>query len=225
MFVKVCGITREDDALLAVAMGADAVGFNFAPSKRQIAPTLARDIARRLPAEVLTVGIFRDESPDRVVDIVHHAGLKAAQLHGNESPEVCREVRSRIPRLIKAFSAGSAAVERADEYGADVIMLDAAEGGSGETFDWSLTARAPRSLPLILAGGLTPENVAEAIGTVKPWGVDVATGVEDPDGEPGQKDARKVRAFVRAAKEAGGALGHDPVEVVELGPYDWVEET
>lgn len=224
MFVKICGITRESDALLAVAMGADAVGFNFvAGSRRQIAPTIARDIARRLPAEILTVGIFRDEVPTRVVDIVHQAGLRAAQLHGHETPEDTAHVKGHVSVVIKAFTAGDPHVAVADTYGADAIMLDAAGGGSGRTFDWDLVRELPSSCRLLLAGGLTPDNVSEAIAAVRPWGVDVASGVESERGEPGEKDARKVKAFVERAKTAAAEVIDDGVEV-EHGPYDWMAD-
>jgi phosphoribosylanthranilate isomerase len=199
VFVKICGITSEEDALLAVAMGADAVGFVFAPSTRQIAAGKARDIARRLPPEVLTVGVFRDESAQRVVDVVNGAGLRAAQLHGHETVELTRSVRSRVPFVIKAFAAGDPTLERADEFGADAVLVDAPTPGSGDMFDWSLAEDAPHDQRLILAGGLTPENVAEAIAKVRPWGVDVSTGVES---SAGRKDAKKVRDFIRNAKVA-----------------------
>lgn len=224
MFVKICGITREDDALLAVAMGADAVGFIFAPSKRQIAPGIARDIARRLPPEILTVGVFRDEAPGRVADIVLGAGLRAAQLSGHESAEATRQVRSRVPVVIKAFPAGDPALDRVDEFGADVVMIDSPRPGSGEVFDWSLAEGRPDGHRLLLAGGLTPDNVADAIRQVRPWGVDVATGVEADRGEPGQKDARRVKAFIEAAK---AALPPDPEHLADpspFGPYDWMED-
>lgn len=221
MFVKICGITRESDALLAVAMGADAVGFNFVSgSRRQIAPVIARDIARRLPPEILTVGIFKDEVPARVVDIVHQAGLRAAQLHGHETPEDAAYVKGHVSVVLKAFTAGDPKVATADAYRADAVMLDAAGGGSGQTFDWDLTSELPSSCRLLLAGGLTPDNVAQAIATVRPWGVDVASGVESDRGEPGEKDARKVKAFVERAKRAAVEEIDDGVEI-EHGPYDW----
>ncbi|WP_426572367.1 phosphoribosylanthranilate isomerase [Aquihabitans sp. McL0605] len=226
MFVKICGITREDDALLAVAMGADALGFNFAPgSRRQIAPMLARDIARRLPPEILTVGIFRDEAASRVVEIVNSAGLRAAQLHGHESAETTRWIRERVPFVIKAFAAGDPNLEQAASYGADAIMIDSPEPGSGEVFDWSLAEGRPDGLKVILAGGLTPENVGDAIRSVKPWGVDVATGVEAERGEPGQKDAHKVRGFIEQARAAAPAeddeFGPDPGSGA---PFDWMQD-
>ncbi len=160
MFVKICGITNEDDALLAVALGADAVGFVFAPSRRQIAPVVARDIARRLPPEVMTVGVFRDETAERVVELVHTAGLRAAQLHGHETPETTRYVAARVPFVIQAFSAGDPWLERAASYGANAILVDSPAPGSGEVFDWALAEGAPLGMRVMLAGGLTPDNVA-----------------------------------------------------------------
>ncbi len=127
MFVKICGTTSEEDALLAVAMGADAVGFIFAPSPRQVAPNLVRDIVRRLPPEVLTVGVFRDESPQRVVDICNRAGLRAAQLHGRETPEESAAVHAGVPVLFKAFSAGDPGLADALGHGADAVLVDAAD--------------------------------------------------------------------------------------------------
>ncbi|MEZ5167216.1 MAG: phosphoribosylanthranilate isomerase [Acidimicrobiales bacterium] len=171
MFVKICGITTEDDALLAVALGADAVGFVFAPSPRQVAVDRARDIARRLPAEALTVGVFRDELPDRVVEMVQRAGLGAAQLHGHETAEQTRSVRSRVPLVVKAFPAGHPGLGQIGSYGADVILVDGDQPGSGEVFDWRLAEDAPRAgHRVLLAGGLHAGNVAGAITRVRPWG-------------------------------------------------------
>ena len=212
VFVKVCGTTSEEDALLAVALGADAVGFVFAPSPRQIAPGKAAEIARRLPPEVLTVGVFRNEAPGRVVEIVNAAGLRAAQLHGHESPETTRQVRANVPFVIRAFAAGDPAVARAADYGADVVMIDSASPGSGQVFDWAL-AEAPDGVPLMLAGGLNAANVGEAIASVHPWGVDVASGVE---ARPGHKDPVKLRAFVVAAR-AGRDPEHEPADEA---PFD-----
>ncbi|MDQ3468202.1 MAG: phosphoribosylanthranilate isomerase, partial [Actinomycetota bacterium] len=132
MFVKVCGITNEDDALLAVAMGADAVGFIFAPSPRQIAPQQAYDITRRLPPEILTVGVFRDEHPKLLLDIVNRAGVKAAQLHGNETAATVAEVARALRWVIKAYPAGSPKVAQAGSLATDLILLDAPSPGSGQ---------------------------------------------------------------------------------------------
>ena len=218
MFVKVCGTTSEEDALLAVAMGADAIGFVFAPSTRQIAPSIAGDIVKRLPPEVVTVGVFRDETPERVVEIVNGVGLKAAQLHGRETAEQTQWVRRRVPMVIKAFAAGDPAVRNALDHGADAVLLDAPSPGSGQVFDWRLAEGVPDGCRLMLAGGLTPDNVAEAIVRVHPWGVDVVSGVE---ASPGHKDARKVRAFVANAKAAEAPA----YEGVRDGPYDWQEDS
>jgi phosphoribosylanthranilate isomerase len=201
VFVKICGITNEEDGLFAVAMGADAVGFVFAPgSSRQIAVTQARDIARRLPPEVMTVGVFRDEAPQRVVEVIHAAGLHGAQLHGHETPAEGKWVRQRVQFLIQAFAAGDRMLERVDEYtAADAIMIDSGTPGSGQVFDWVLAEGLPLDRRVILAGGLNPENVADAVRRVHPWGVDVSTGVER---SPGRKDASKVMRFINEAKEA-----------------------
>jgi phosphoribosylanthranilate isomerase len=219
VFVKICGTTSEQDALLAVAMDADAVGFVFAPSPRQIAPQRAADIAKRLPPEILTVGVFRNESPSRVVEIVNRSGLRAAQLHGEESPDVAKWVRARVPFVIQGFRAGDGAVARAHEWGADAILLDSANPGSGQVFDWSL-AEAPTRARLILAGGLHPDNVADAIGSVRPWGVDVVSGVE---AEPGRKDAVKLREFVASARAAFAKLPQRDDDE-DGGPYDWEDD-
>jgi phosphoribosylanthranilate isomerase len=217
VFVKICGTTSEEDALLAVAMGADALGFIFAPSPRQIAPAKARDIVRRLPPEILTIGVFRNETPQRVVDIVNGSGLRGAQLHGRESADDTKWVRRRVPMVIRAFTAGDPAIRDAKEYGADVIMLDAPSPGSGQVFDWRLAEGVPDGVRFLLAGGLNEDNVAEAIRQVRPWGVDVATGVEDA---PGRKDPRKLRAFIAAARAAEVPA----YEGGEKVPYDWQED-
>jgi len=214
VFVKVCGTTSEEDALLAVAMDADAIGFVFAPSPRQVSPAIVADIVKRLPPEIITMGVFRDESPARVVEVVNTVGLKGAQLHGRETPQQARWVRHRVPVLIQAFSSGDRAIEGAAEYGADAVLLDAPTPGSGQVFDWTLAEGAPDGIRLILAGGLTPDNVGDAIAAVHPWGVDVATGVES---EPGRKDPRKLRAFVATARAAATPRHESPRD----GPFDW----
>lgn len=223
MFVKVCGITTEEDALLAVAMGADAVGFVFAPSRRQLQPARARDIVRRLPPEILTVGVFRDDLPQRVVETVNTVGLRAAQLHGRERPEDGQYVAQRVPVLIKAFSAGDRLLDLAAEYGASAILVDSPVPGSGELFDWSALDGTSRHERLILAGGLAPDNVADAIRVVRPWGVDVSTGVES---RPGHKDPIRVRGFINAAKAAADELAAHAAPAAEAAfePYDWRSE-
>ncbi len=220
MFIKICGITSEADALLAVAVGADAVGFVFAPSKRQVAPTRVADIVKRLPQEVLTVGVFRNEMPERVIKVINQAGLQAAQMHGDEGPDAVARVKADVRTVFKAVAAGSSAFQHADQFGADAILVDAATPGSGQVFDWRLAEDAPSGVPLIMAGGLDPDNVAEAIAKVQPWGVDVSTGVER---SPGVKDPTLMREFVTAARSAD--LARSPVyEAVGPEPYNWQED-
>ncbi|MCL4163870.1 UNVERIFIED_CONTAM: hypothetical protein GTU68_050381, partial [Idotea baltica] len=189
MWVKICGITSEEDALTAVGLGADALGFVFAPSPRQVTVGTARDILRRLPPGVATIGVFRDQSASFVRDTLLESGLRGAQLHGHETPAMAQEVRTVAQLLLMAFSAGSTAIERFDDYGADALLLDGSSPGSGEMFDWSLAEGVPSNRRLVLAGGLSPDNVADAVAAVNPWGVDVSTGVES---SPGKKDPVRV---------------------------------
>ena len=199
MFVKICGITNEQDALLAVALGADALGFVFAPSPRQISPALAREIVKRLPPETVTVGVFRNETPSRIVEIVNEARLQGAQLHGHETPAMTAEVATSVRFVIKAVVAGSQDVANAKNFSADAILVDGLHPGSGTAYDWELLQDIPTDIRLMLSGGLTPENVAAGILQVRPWGVDVSSGVEK---SPGMKDAVKMRHFITNARDA-----------------------
>ena len=212
-FVKICGVTTEEDALLAVGLGASAIGFILAPSPRQLAASKVADIVKRLPADTISIGVFRDEAPQRVVDIVNHAGLSGAQLHGHETPATTQYVRERIGMVIKAFPAGSPRLTEADDFGADLVLVDAPTPGSGRLVDFSVLEGLGDASRLVLAGGLTPENVTEAIHRVAPFGVDVATGVES---SPGIKDPRKVAAFIAAARAAAPVRPEEPDE-----PFDW----
>lgn len=219
VFVKICGITSEEDALLAVAMGADAVGFVFAPSIRQVQPPLVADIVKRLPPEILTIGVFRDEAPERVVEVINRTGLIGAQLHGHELPAVTKRVAEHVRFVIKGFAASDPGLDRAAEHRADAVLMDAPTPGSGQLFDWSLTGRVAAGTRLLLAGGLTPDNVADAIAAVRPWGVDVSSGVES---RPGHKDAVSVRAFVAAAKSVQAEELDRLSESAASGrPFDW----
>jgi phosphoribosylanthranilate isomerase len=209
VFVKVCGITTEDDALLAVALGADALGFVFAPgSPRQVRPREVSAIVRRLPPGTTTVGVFRDERRERVAEVVHSIGLTGAQLHGREHPSEVRWIAERVPLVIQAFPAGDAALAQAGAGGAHAVLIDAPNPGSGRVFDWSLAEGAPPGVRVILAGGLDADNVAAAIQRVRPWGVDVSTGVETEPGS-GRKDPIRMRRFIEAARRAGAALALD----------------
>ena len=240
MWVKICGITNEEDALYAVAMGADALGFVFAAgSKRLVAVNRVADIVKRLPPGVMTIGVFRDDLPERVVDLVHTAGLRGAQLHGHEGFEQVAWVAERVEFTIKGLSAGGSDIPHARRFASQALLLDNVTPGSGERFDWSLAADLPVSRRLILAGGLDHRNVADAIRQVRPWGVDVSTAVE---AGAGRKDAVLVRNFISNAKAAGAAEGitdddlmqfDDPYDELGMGPYgrdtasepyDWQEE-
>ena len=199
--VKICGITTWEDARLSIDLGASALGFNFYPaSPRAISPADAWSIIRRLPPFVEAVGVFVNWPP-LVVDAMARAlGLGSVQLHGAESPAEVREL-ARKRRVIKAvhvrpgFRAASLSRYRA----ADAVLLDGfargLHGGTGRTVDWKLARAASRQARIILAGGLTPENVAEAIRVAQPYAVDVASGVES---RPGRKDAAKLRALFAA---------------------------
>ena len=220
LFVKICGCTSEADTLLAVSLGASAVGFVFAPSPRQVTVQLAGDIAKRLPEHVLTVGIFRDEAPQRVVEAVHAAALGAAQLHGHETAAETQWVRARVPVVIKAFRAGERAISRFEEFGADYLLMDGENPGSGQVFDWRLAEGVADHHRLILSGGLRPDNVADAVANLRPAGVDVSSGVES---SPGRKDPLLLRDFITRARRAHDAtaarLAPDGPE--GEGPNDW----
>jgi phosphoribosylanthranilate isomerase len=225
MFVKICGITNEDDALLATALDADALGFVFAPSKRQVHPETVRDIVKRLPREVHTVGVFRNERPETILEIVHRSGLHGVQLHGREPLSEVEWIRERVQFVIQAFAAGDAALADAAKSSADVILIDSPSPGSGKVFDWQLAEGAPPGKRVLLAGGLTPENVGEAIRLVRPWGVDVSSGVED---KPGHKDPKKVREFVQAARAAALDIEETTIDLTLdddvagiTRPWDW----
>lgn len=204
VFVKICGITNLEDALAAINGGADALGFNFYHrSSRFIAPAAARRIIEELPAHTLAVGVFVNErSPEDVERIATESGVGAVQLHGDESPAYCRALKTRF--LIKALRAGEDFMpEQALEYETDAILLDAfdthARGGTGRSFDWQLARRTRELVPkLFLAGGLTVENVAQAISAASPYAVDACSGLESA---PGRKDPQRLRAFIKAAKE------------------------
>jgi phosphoribosylanthranilate isomerase len=234
VFVKICGITNEEDALLAVALGADALGFVFAPSRRQVNAETVRDIVKRVPREVITVGVFRNDPPAHVVDVVARTGLHAAQLHGAEPRSEVQWVRERVRFVIQAFAAGDPALRAAANSPADVILVDSPDPGSGRVFDWRLAEGAPSGVRVLLAGGLTSHNVGEAIRLVRPWGVDVSSGVEVA---AGRKSPTKLRLFIEAARQAAAelkglsldlteaeALG-EPREVRQMAaesrPFDW----
>ncbi len=198
--VKICGITNLEDALIAVEAGADALGFVFFQgSPRFISPEEAAMIIRRLPPFVQTVGLFVNEASTKVNAIADQCGLDLIQLHGDESPEYCTGITRRIIKAFRVKDASS--LDEMANYRVAACLLDAwspaARGGTGTTFNWEIAAKAAVSHTIILAGGLTPENVAGAIAAVKPYAVDVSSGVESA---PGIKNTELVRRFIRSCK-------------------------
>jgi phosphoribosylanthranilate isomerase len=205
MKVKVCGITRYEDAVLALDEGADALGFNFfPPSPRYIDPGTAGEIIRRLPPFAVTVGLFVNvERADRLAETAKLSGIRVIQLHGDESPEYCRQL-SAWP-LIKVLRIGGAPVEtNLEQYPVQAFLLDVKDdvlfGGTGKSFDWKLVQGIDRKRPIILAGGLRADNVQAAIRAVKPYGIDVCSGVER---EPGIKDPVKLAEFMNEVRHVG----------------------
>lgn len=198
--VKICGITNIEDALHAADCGADALGFVFyKKSPRCLTPEAARSIIVGLPPFVTAVGLFVNEAPERIEQIAGFCGLDAIQLHGDEGPGDCEFAPRRVIKALRVKDAASLA--RHETYAVSALLLDAwvagVYGGTGESFNWDLAAEIAWQRPVVLAGGLTPENVAEAVRTVRPYGVDVSSGVETA---PGRKDPAKVEAFIRNAK-------------------------
>jgi phosphoribosylanthranilate isomerase len=224
-WIKICGTTNLEDALTACDAGADALGFVFADSPRRIDPKLAAEIIRKLPEKVEKVGVFVNERSGRIREIVKQAALTAVQLHGNESGEFAEKLFADMqedrPRLYRAltmstmFSAANATASLRAQRAKplfDALLVDSGSsrgGGTGLTFDWDraqpFIVGLKKTGKVIVAGGLTPQNVARAIQMFQPWGVDVASGVE---AEPGKKDPEKVRALVKAVREADGRRSH-----------------
>lgn len=204
MKIKICGITNQEDAAAAVAAGADALGFiMYRKSPRFVEPAVARAIITGLPPFVLAVGVFVNETADRVRGLVDECGFALAQLHGDESALYCQSLGRPALKAIRlkdrgAFLALAEFHGRANVRGFLIdAFSDQAYGGTGQTVDWTLVKEAARSTPIILAGGLTPTNVADAISQVRPYGIDVSSGVEQ---SPGKKNQDKVKAFIQAAR-------------------------
>ncbi len=205
--VKICGITSADDARAAVGAGADALGFMFyEPSPRCVTPEQAAAIIAKLPTHVAKVGVFVDADEATVRTAAATAGLDTLQFHGSEPPEFCARFELRTIKAFRVKDTGS--LGQLPDYDTDAWLLDSyvqgVPGGTGERFNWELAAEAKRlGRPILLAGGLTPDNAAEAVGQVAPFGLDVSSGVE---AAPGRKDAAKVAAFIASAK--GGSAGN-----------------
>jgi phosphoribosylanthranilate isomerase len=209
VWIKICGTTCIEDALASIGAGADALGFVFAPSKRRVSAEQVEKIIGQLHGNIECIGVFRNESVERVTEMVEQLQLTTVQLHGEETAEFIGEMKARLAphhkiRVIKTVLVNDNFEQRfaeacADDGCIDSILLDSG-GGSGRTFDW----KKPRPLlagnrkRLILAGGLNPDNIEEAIRQFSPWGVDVVSGVER---EPGRKDPEKLRAFIAAVRK------------------------
>jgi phosphoribosylanthranilate isomerase len=202
--IKICGITRDVDADAVVAAGADALGLNFsARSPRRVAPAAARCIAERVAGAVCRVGLFVDPEPEDVGRVLDEVPLDVLQFHGDETPELCASFGLPYMKALRVREPLDMADLESRFGDACCLLLDAfvpgRPGGTGQRFDWSLWP-ARSALPLVLAGGLTPENVGEAVARLAPWGVDVAGGVEGP--RKGEKDPQRIEAFVREVKRA-----------------------
>jgi phosphoribosylanthranilate isomerase len=200
--VKVCGITNSKDGAFAAESGADAIGLIFAKSPRKVSIEEARKIAAALPEGILKVGVFVNEEPEEVLRVAGEVGLDYVQLHGDETPETVtflRESGVKVMKALRVRDEGSLAAM--DGYGADLIMLDAwsekARGGTGERFDWALAKSLKGRGNIVVSGGLSPENVREAISFFEPYGVDASSSLEEA---PGKKDGEQVRRFVSAAR-------------------------
>lgn len=205
MWVKICGITRLEDAVSAARFGADAVGFVFAPSPRRVSTEQAARIARQMPAGPARVGVFVNESLERVQEVIEMCGLDMVQLHGDEPSEYCRALNGKAIKALRVN--GSLDMVRATEYSVDggcaALLLDGYDpekrGGTGKTFDWKIVHLIGGKPRLIVAGGLTPANVGSAVRIARPYGVDVSSGVEK---EPGVKDAVLMYKFIEQARKA-----------------------
>jgi len=202
--IKICGITNLDDGLEAIAAGVDALGFVFVPNTpRYITPSQAKLVIKQLPPFITNVGLFVDNEIGEIEDIVNHCKLDAVQLHGNESPEMCTKIRFQT-KVIKSFHVKKEPQVLRNEienYRVDAYLLDTfikgKAGGTGQTFDWRIAEGL--SQRIIVAGGLTPNNIGTAIAQLQPYGVDVSSGVEK---SPGKKDTNKIYSFVRQVRKA-----------------------
>jgi len=215
MKVKICGLTNLDDARSACMNGADLLGFLFAEeSPRFVRDETVKEIISRLPDAPLKTGLFKDHNIDRVKNAVMFCGLQCVQLHGSESPEYCDKLRLSIGeeggaiKIIKTFKVSDRIIgARPDDYeSVDYYLFDTYHpqlmGGTGHSFDWNVLAGFSGKHPFFLAGGLSVENVSEAIEVVKPFGVDIASGVEI---RPGKKDPEKIKEFIQNAKRSKSA--------------------
>jgi phosphoribosylanthranilate isomerase len=199
--IKICGITNEEDALEAAHYGVDALGFVFAPSPRRVIPGMVQEIVQLLPPFISRVGVFVNEDKEKVKKIAESSHLTTLQFHGEETPSYCLGFREKV---VKAFSIRDEAILKTiPEYEVDAYLLDSYSpsryGGTGKTFDWDIARKIKQfGVPIILSGGLNPDNVKEAIERVRPYAVDVGSGVEAREGK---KDPEKLKSFVMKVRE------------------------
>ena len=208
--VKICGIRTLEEAETAIAAGADALGFNFWPrSVRYVEPSVVQEFIRKLSPLVSTVGVFVNEDASRIVDIASNLGLHAVQLHGDEAPDFCERLTNI--KTIKALRVGQDFdLSVINRFRVNMVLLDSnvdgSYGGTGQRFDWRIALEAKQLAPIILAGGLTLENVGEAIKQVQPDAIDVCSGVE---AEPGRKDFNKIQKFMNIVAQANALIAGD----------------
>ncbi len=201
--IKICGITNKIDAINAAKLGVEMLGFVFyKKSKRYVEPMVVEDIANELPPSLGKVGVFVDEEKDEVIETAENASLEMLQFHGDETPEYCASFRDRY-KVIKAFRLKDKKdLKKVNDYDVDFYLFDTyrrdSVGGTGETFDWKILKDFEVLKPVILSGGLNPENVGRAISQIRPYGVDVSTGVEE---SPGKKSAALMKMFVEKVRK------------------------
>lgn len=200
-WIKICGITHIEDAKKAASLRVDALGFIFAPSLRRVEPDVAKKIILPLPKTLLKVGVFVNEAPEEVQRVAEYCGLNALQFHGEEPPEYCREFIYPVFKAIHIRDLES--LKDVEKYHDVFIILDTYSpvqaGGTGNPFSWEIALRAKEKGNFILSGGLNPDNVGEAVKKVRPWGVDVCSGVEVT---PGKKDLLKMKDFIKEIRKA-----------------------
>jgi phosphoribosylanthranilate isomerase len=194
--LKICGVTNEEDAIMISALGADAIGFVFAESKRKISPEKAKEIIKILPPFITTVGIFMNAALSEINEITEYAFIDVVQLHGYETSEYCDKVNRKVIKGIQVTENDTkeTLIEKMQDYSASAFILDPGKG-SGKTFNWDIARGIDK--PLIIAGGLTPDNVTQVIRDLHPYGVDVSTGVEK---DYGKKDKEKVKRFIEEVR-------------------------
>ncbi len=200
-WVKICGITNIEDGLKAASLGVDALGFIFAPSLRRVEPDTTHKIIQALPTTLLKVGVFVDEDPEEVLRVAEYCGLNALQFHGKESPDYCQKFSLLVIKAIQIKDLES--LDDMERYPDTILLLDTYSpvkaGGTGNSFSWEIALKAKEKRDFILSGGLNQDNVGEAIKKMRPFGVDVCSGVET---NPGKKDLLKMAEFVKEVRKA-----------------------